>query len=337
MKLLDCTLRDGANVIGNGFPADLTRMMIEHLIEANIPLIEMGNCLGIGAYEADQSHAPLTDGEYGDLITPYRDRAEIGMFVGWKNAGDAEIQLAVDKGLHFLRVGANAGDGAQAVAAIKRIKAAGLTCRYSMMKGYICSASDLAMEAAMLAAAGLDEVTLMDSAGTMLPAEVHAYVTALTAAVDIPVGFHGHNNLGLSVANALSAAAAGAAVLDCGLMGMARSAGNLPTEVAVAVFQRQRQLMEVDGLHLLHFIDDQLAPAMKKYDYRSPITPLDVVYGLAGCHSSFAARFEKVAAEKKVDLYRLIIAVSREDRKAPSLELIERVADQLVEDGSAER
>ena len=31
MRLMDCTLRDGANVIGKGFDAKLTTMMIEGL------------------------------------------------------------------------------------------------------------------------------------------------------------------------------------------------------------------------------------------------------------------------------------------------------------------
>lgn len=61
----------------------------------------------------------------------------------------------------------------------------------------------------MLADCGLDEITIMDSAGTMMPHETEAYTKELVAAVDIPVAFHGHNNLGLSVANAIAAAEAG--------------------------------------------------------------------------------------------------------------------------------
>ena len=85
---------------------------------------------------------------------------------------------------------------------------------------------------------GLDEITIMDSAGTMMPHQVSEYVKAMVAAVDIPVAFHGHNNLGLSVANAIAAAEAGGTVFDCGLLGMARSAGNCATELLVATFQR---------------------------------------------------------------------------------------------------
>ncbi len=329
MVLMDCTLRDGANVVGRGFNAELTKMMIEGLIKSNIKIIEMGNCLGLGAYEADKSIAPLTDKEYLELIQPYLPQAEIGMFMGVKNANEENIAFGAKYGLKFLRIGANAGDGKNAVEGIKLVKKYGMKCRFSMMKGYILSAEDLANEAKMLEEAGLDEITIMDSAGTMTPDEVTEYCRALTSKLSIPVAFHGHNNLGLSVANALAALEGGATVLDCGLMGMARSAGNCATEIITATLQKLGKLDYVDFFTLIHFIDDELEPAMKPYGYRVPVEPIDLIYGMAGCHSSFAKRFADIAKEKNVDLFRLIVEVSKIDRKAPSVELIEKVAANL--------
>ena len=333
MYLMDCTLRDGANVIGNGFDERLTKMMIEGLIRSHITVIEMGNCLGLGAYEANHSIAPLTDVEYLELVQPYLGQAEIGMFMGVANTQEENIALGAQYGLKFLRIGANAGDGKNALEGIRRVKKHGMKCRYSMMKGYILSAEDLAEDAAMLEAAGLDEITIMDSAGTMLPHQVTEYVQAMVKKVRIPVGFHGHNNLGLSVANAMAAQEAGAQALDCGLLGMARSAGNCATELAAAVFQRLGLCREVDLMTLLHFIDDELAPAMKEYGYRANVIPLDLVYGISGCHSSFAALFREVAEEKQVDLYDLILRVSAVNQKNPSRALMEEMADGIRQGG----
>lgn len=330
MRLMDCTLRDGANVIGKGFNAHMTKMMIEGLIKSNIKLIEMGNCLGLGAYEANRCIAPLNDVEYLELVQPYLDQAEIGMFMGVKNALESYIELGSRYHLHFLRIGANAGDGAMARDGIRLVKQYGMTCRYSMMKGYILSPQDLAEEAVMLEAWGLDEITIMDSAGTMIPDQVSSYVSEMVRRVKIPVAFHGHNNLGLSVANALAAAEAGAAVLDCGLMGMARSAGNCATELAAAAFRRRGELKEIDLYTLLHFIDDELAPAMAEYGYQAPVKPIDLVYGMSGCHSSFAGLFEDTARDMGVDLYRLITNVSAVDQKAPSRQLIEETARRIL-------
>lgn len=329
MFLMDCTLRDGANIIGKGFDKELTVMMLEGLIRSNIKVIEMGNCLGLGAYEANNSISPLNDKQYLDLIKPYLSQAEIGMFIGIKNVIEANVSLGAAGGLHFLRIGANAGDGGQAEKGVKLIKSHGMKCRYAMMKGYILTAEDLAEEATLLESFGVDEITIMDSAGTMIPSEVEEYITAMTKRVNIPIGFHGHNNLGLSVANTLAAALAGATVLDCGLMGMARSAGNSATELLVAVFQKIGYLKCIDLITLLHFIDQELAPAMAIHGYKAPVTPLDLVYGLAGCHSSFEKLYQDVALNKGVDLYPLIIKVSELERKAPSKELIESIADQI--------
>ena len=330
MKLFDCTLRDGANVVGKGFNAELTKMMIEGLIKSGITTIEMGNALGLGAYEANGSVAPLTDEEYLQLIQHYMDKAEIGMFMGFKNASQENIDLAAKYGLHFLRIGANAGDGAGAVEGIKRVKAAGIKCYFSMMKGYILSPEALAEEAAMLEAAGLDAITIMDSAGFMDPDMVKEYIAALTAKVKIPVGFHGHSNLGMSIANAIAAVQAGAELIDCGLLGMARSAGNCSTELVAFALEKKGFLGEEVKLYdLLDFLDAELIPAMKEYDYRTAVTPNDLIYGYAGCHSSFSKTLEAVAAEKGVHLYKLIVEVSKIDQKAPSRELMEKVADTL--------
>jgi len=329
MKLLDCTLRDGGNVVGKGFDNKLTVMMIEGLIEANIKTIEMGNCLGIGAYDANDSIAPLNDVEYLDLVQPYLDKAEIGMFIGVMNANKENITLGHKKGLHFLRIGANAGDGKLAEDAIRLMKEIGIKSRYAMMKGYILSPQELAQEAKMLESFGLDEITIMDSAGTMVPSQVREYVSEMCKAVSIPVGFHGHNNMGLSVANAIAAYESGAASLDCGLMGMARSAGNLSTETAVATFKRLGLFEDIDFYKLLNFIELKLEPAMEEYNFTNPIKPIDVIYGYAGCHSSFGGLFKSVAEKKEVGLYPLIVEVSKIDRKAPSLELIEQVAEKI--------
>lgn len=329
MNLFDCTLRDGANVVGNGFSRELTLSMIEGLIENGITEIEFGNAKGLGAAEALGAEAPLTDAEYMELAAPYQDRANIGMFLLAKLYTPERVALAKEKGLAFLRVGAAAGDGAQSVEAIKAVKAAGLRCRYSLMKGYLLSAEELADEAAMLEQAGADAVTIMDSAGTMFPAEVAEYVHAMKAKVSIPVGFHGHSNLGLSQANALAAVAAGADEIDCGLLGMARSAGNCATELAAVTLKKEGYLPEVDLYGLLSYLDCKLIPAMREWNYKPAVLPEDLILGYSGCHSSFVKQMKKVAQEKGVDLYHLIVEVSRVDRKAPTGELMEKTAEKL--------
>ena len=112
-------------------------------------------------------------------------------------------------------------------------------------------------------------------------------------------------------------------------MGMARSAGNLATEIAVAVFDRLG-VRTADLNVLLRFIDEKLAPAMEKHNYRAPVVPLDLVFGLAGCHSSNTAALREASKEYGVDIFRLTMAVSAENRKNPSKDLIKQHASKLA-------
>ncbi len=332
MRIMDCTLRDGANVVGNGFSPELTKLMIEGLIRSNIHIIEMGNAKGLGATEKG-SPAPISDAAYLDLIHPYLSQADIGMFLNAKRYEPENVAMAADKGISFLRIGMDAGDGAKTYPVIEDVKKHGITARYSLMKAYLLTPEELAEEAAGLEAHGLDEITIMDSAGTMLPQDAGQYVKALKERLHIPVGFHCHNNLGLSTANALAAYENGVDVLDCGLLGMARSAGNLPTEVAVALMQMKGAAQEVDLYQLLNFEDRELIPVMEKEGYHTPIKPKDLILGYSGAHSAFMATFRKVAQECGVGLYPLIVETSKIDRKNPSEELMRSTAARIQAKG----
>ena len=325
MQLFDCTLRDGANVVGKGFSAELTNLMLKGLTGNGIKYIEMGNALGVGLPNGGKSESSLSDAEYFACMAPYRDLATIGMFMGAYNADENVIAQCAENKVRFLRIGNNAGDAKDSEKAVKLVKKHCIDAYYAMMKGYLLSPEQLADEAKMLEDYGLDAVTIMDSAGTMSPSDVSKYVAALKKSVSIPVGFHGHNNLGFSAANALAAYEAGADLIDCGLMGMARSAGNLATEIALGVFGKMGVDVAGDLIGLLHFIDEKLIPAMKPW-YECPVKPIDLIYGYAGAHSSFAKLFRDASEKYGVDLFRLIIETSRLNRKNPNEELVAKVA-----------
>ena len=118
IKLMDCTLRDGGNVIGKGFPADLTDMVLDGLTSCHVPFIEIGNSGGIGAYEIAGFTDALTDMEYLRI----NRGSDIGMFLNAKRYREKNVDLAAENGMAFLRVGADAGDGDIALTAIRDIK-----------------------------------------------------------------------------------------------------------------------------------------------------------------------------------------------------------------------
>jgi homocitrate synthase NifV len=83
-------------------------------------------------------------------------------------------------------------------------------------------------------AAGAGRLRLADTVGVWNPWQVHAAVFAIRNAVPaLPLGFHGHNDLGMATANTLAAIMAGAASVDVTVNGLGERAGNAALEETV--------------------------------------------------------------------------------------------------------
>jgi homocitrate synthase NifV len=78
----------------------------------------------------------------------------------------------------------------------------------------------------MLAELGVALVRLADTVGIMTPGKAKAATRAACRQEALEVGIHAHNDLGMAVANSLSAAKAGAAYIDTTLFGIGERAGN---------------------------------------------------------------------------------------------------------------
>ena len=86
------------------------------------------------------------------------------------------------------------------------------------------------------ASEGAKRLTIYDTNGSANPFSVHTVVERLRSEVEVPIFFHGHNDLGLATANALAAVRAGADGLDVTVNGLGDRAGNASLEqVALAL------------------------------------------------------------------------------------------------------
>jgi homocitrate synthase NifV len=79
-------------------------------------------------------------------------------------------------------------------------------------------------------AAGADRLTVYDTNGSADPFGVLDLFRSVSATVAVPVFFHGHNDLGLAVANAYAAVRGGAHGLDVTVNGIGDRAGNASLE-----------------------------------------------------------------------------------------------------------
>ncbi|TMR03700.1 hypothetical protein ETD83_10275 [Actinomadura soli] len=97
---------------------------------------------------------------------------------------------------------------------------------------------ELAETATAMASAGADEITLFDGPGALGPEAFGRLVQATaTAAPDLTIGLHPHNTFGLGVACAVSAARAGAAVVESSVNGYCGGPGNADLAATAAAFE----------------------------------------------------------------------------------------------------
>jgi 4-hydroxy-2-oxovalerate/4-hydroxy-2-oxohexanoate aldolase len=143
---------------------------------------------------------------------------------------------------------------------------------------------------------GANCIYCTDSAGYMLPGDVTARISAFRAALSpsTEIGFHGHHNLSMGIANSIAAIEAGADRIDASAAGLGAGAGNTPMEVFVAVLNRMGVEHGVDLYKIMDVAEDLVVPLM---DIPVRIDRDALILGYAGVYSSFLL-FAKRAAEK---------------------------------------
>ena len=236
-QILDSTLRDGSYVVDFQFTAADTENLTKALDALGIPFIEVGHGVGINA-STTKGRAACSDIEYVQAARRGAQNAGVGMFCIPGIARLDDMRACVDAGLQFIRIGVNVDDVELTKPFIQLAKKLGLQVCSNFMKSYAMAPEKFAKVVKTSTDFGSDLIYLVDSAGGMLPDEVREYVETMRSATELPIGFHGHNNLNLAVANSLTALQSGASLVDTTLFGFGRCSGNAPTEIMIILMQR---------------------------------------------------------------------------------------------------
>lgn len=75
-------------------------------------------------------------------------------------------------------------------------------------------------------AEGIETIRYADTVGILYRQRIFKEIQEIRRQVGVNVDFHGHNDLGMAVANSISAAMAGARYIDCTIGGIGERAGN---------------------------------------------------------------------------------------------------------------
>lgn len=324
--ILEVTLRDGSYLIDFQFTAEDTANIAAALEGVGFRWIEIGHGLGLNASQSGKGTAAATDEEYLEAASQALTHAKWGMFFIPGIGREDDLRLAAKYGMSFVRIGTNVTEATQAEPYIALAKELGFIVSFNAMKSYAVSPAEFGKIVAQVHTWGADVACLVDSAGSMDPDIVAAYLRAAKSESASPLGFHGHDNLSLAMGNTLRAIEEGAVLVDSSLQGMGRSAGNTVTEVLVAILQRRGLLSHIDLKAAMDVGQGLIQPLLG----RRGVDPMAVTSGLAKFHSSFTDKVQRYASKHQIDVRDLIVRLCEEDQVSAPDDLLERLSHELA-------
>ena len=191
---------------------------------------------------------------------------------------------------------------------------------------------ELLAQAKLMQSYGAIGVILMDSAGASLPEDVSKKVNFLVSYLKVNVGFHAHNNLGMTIANSVAAVKAGATIIDATSRGLGAGAGNCQLEVVVAVLLKMGYKLDLDLYQLMDNSEKIVAKIMAK---PQEISSVSLTSGLAGVFSGFAPHVKGAAERFGVDARDILIELGRRKIVAGQEDIIVDVAANLKQRGES--
>lgn len=311
---MDCTIRDGSYVIDYQFNVEDTFIVARGLSQAGIRHIEVGHGLGLNAQNVGKGSAAISDSQYiSTARAAVKGESLIGSFFIPGIGTEDSLRAAADAGLDFVRLGIDVDEYMKLEPFTQLAKSLGLEVWGNMMKSYIVPPEKFGDIARRVGEGGVDVVALVDSAGGMTPDDVQAYTEACVERTDIPLAFHGHNNLTLAVANCLRFVQVGGRYVDGSLAGLGRSGGNAATELLASLLAPRGLLSKpIDWEYLIQFADAVMAFMVP---FHSRHRSVEIATGLNYFHSSFSAIIEEAANAEEAELFRAILNLPVESRK----------------------
>jgi 4-hydroxy 2-oxovalerate aldolase len=321
VEILDCTLREGGYAVDFQYSEETIERVLVELENAGVRMIELGHGWGLNG-ESVARPGLVSDARYFEIARRTLTSASWGAICVPGIAHLDHLRAAVDTGLSFIRVGTNITQLHTAPPFVKLAKERGLMTTLNLMKTQVLDDDEVIKVVRRCEDLGADIVYIVDSFGSLLPERAARLVEDARHEVSVPIGFHGHDNLGLAHANSLAAFQAGASYIDTTLDGLGRSAGNATTE-GVSTLLRKLDIGEgYDSYRLSQASEDLIQPLDRITDSRY----FQLVGAFTDLHSSSFPMFQQIAKEEDVPVATLMERVSIIDRVTPSPELVRREA-----------
>lgn len=320
ISVLDATLRDGGCVIDFNFGIEYMNQILKSLEESGVDYIELGYLDGQKGSESGRTMFINETVIHESFLKSKNDRT---MYLAMMDFGKYDVHKLSNRtpfGIDGIRVAFHKKDWEKALEDARVIKDKGyevfiqpmITMRYSDAEliDLIKRVNDTLPDATAF--------YLVDSFGEMRMGDVDRMVFLINHNLhsDIAIGFHSHNNLQLSYANAMALMRFSMdrkLIIDSSVMGMGKGAGNLNTEL----------LME--HLNLYYYKQYGIKPLLRVIDEVIGVLHSSTPWGYAveyylssryGCSPSYASYFYRKNRLTIEDISSLLSQISDEKKSS---------------------
>jgi len=331
VRITDSTLRDGSHAIAHQFSEGQVRAVVHALDRSNVEVIEVSHGDGLGGSSFNYGFSRVDEFQ---LIAAAVDEARAARIAVLLLPGLGTIEHlrhAHDVGASVARIATHCTEADISVQHFGAARDLGMETVGFLMLSHRVDPPTLARQARIMVDAGAECVYVVDSAGAMILADAQARVLALVEEIGhhAQVGFHGHQNLSLGVANSVLAIQGGARQVDGALCALGAGAGNAPTEVLAATLDRMHVHTGIDVDGVLAAAQDVLRPLLPRMPFADRSA---IVQGYAGVYSSFLLHAERAAARYGVAAHAILQRVGEAGYVGGQEDMIIDIAIQLAAD-----
>ncbi|MCG8370477.1 MAG: 4-hydroxy-2-oxovalerate aldolase [Proteobacteria bacterium] len=325
VRLHDMCLRDGMHAKRHRISIDEMVGLAAALDDAGVPLIEVTHGDGLGGESVNYGFAAHRDEEYLAAVIPELERARVSALLLPGIGTVDHLRMAHELGAGTIRVATHCTEADVAEQHIRLGRELGMDTVGFLMMSHMAGPEEILRQARLMQAYGANCIYCTDSAGYMLPDDVRARISLLREGLDADteIGFHGHHNLGLGVANSIVAVDAGANRIDGSAAGLGAGAGNTPLEIFAAVLDRLGAGTGVDIFKLADVAEDVVVPMM---DHLVRVDRDSLMLGYAGVYSSFLLHAKRASEKHGVPAHEILVELGRLKTVGGQEDMIEDVA-----------
>ncbi|AZV45234.1 4-hydroxy-2-oxovalerate aldolase [Peribacillus asahii] len=326
--ITEVALRDGSHAISHQYTVEQVRKVAKALNDANVPYIEVSHGDGLAGSSLQYGLSRTNEMELIEAAVSVADKSKIAVLLLPGIGTLHELKEAANLGAKMARIATHVTEADVAPQHIAYAKELGMETVGFLMMAHMAPVEKLVEQAKLMESYGADNVYVVDSAGYLLPDQVRERIRALKQSVGINIGFHGHNNLSLAMANTLAAIEEGATRIDGSVRCLGAGAGNTQTEVLVAVLERMGIQTGVDLYKMMDLAEDIVAPILQT---PQEITKDSLTLGYAGVYSSFALHAKRAAERFNIDSRDILIELGKRKVVGGQEDMILDVAAEIAQ------